>query len=513
MDQPGQEGLDPYSGETPEWDAVPSESLPEPPEGNDAELSGTMRRALKWSVASVAASRVASVLTGIVLARILIPDDYGVFAPAFALVSILFGLNDLGVLLALVRWKGDLHEAARTAHTIAVTFSAVLYVACFLIAPWFASVMESPASAPVLRVLALTVFIDGWTTVSHGLLVRDFHQDRFAKSEFAAMPVAIATSVGAAIAGAGVWSLVIGQLAGNCISGIMIYRAAPFRAGFGWSSPVARSLLSYGFPLALTSLVEYSLLNADYLIVSRATDIATVGIYLLAFNVSNWPLSTITDAVRRVSIAGFARMEDGVGSAQRNFVGALTTLLTAALPLLVAMALLAVPLIGFVYGDVWLPAAPVLTILVVLSFARMAIGFIFDLLVGVGKTKTTMRLKLAWLVVLVPALSYGVKVNGLKGLATAHAIVACVVAFPLFALAAQRAGADMVEVGRRMVRPMAAAVVVTGLGFAIRDRLGGNFTTLAAAGSVIIVVYLSLVLRRAAAGAALQRLRARRARH
>jgi O-antigen/teichoic acid export membrane protein len=450
------------------------------------------------------------VLSGIVLARILIPDDYGVFAPALALVNILFGLNDLGVLLAVVRWKGDLRIAARTAHTIAIAFSGVLYAICFAIAPWFSSVMGSPETAPVLRVLALTVFIDGWTTVSHGLLVRDFHQDRFAKSEFASMPVGIGVSIGLALAGAGVWALVFGQVLANCVSGLFVYLAAPFRAGFGWSVDVARKLLSYGLPLAGTSLVEYALLNADYLIISRATDPATVGIYLLAFNVSNWPLTTITDAVRRVSIAGFAKLEGRTDALQENFGRALSTLLTAALPLLVAMALLAVPLIGFVYGDKWLPAAPVLRILVVLSFARMAIGFIFDLLVGVGRTRTTMWLKIVWLVFLIPALEIGVRAGDLEGVAIAHALVSCLIALPLFALAAQRAGADMAGVLRRLVRPVLAAIVVTAIGFAIRDHLGGRFTTLAAGGSVIVIVYLSLVLRRAAVSAALERLRARR---
>ena len=175
------------------------------------------------------------------------------------------------------------------------------------------------------------------------------------------------------------------------------------------------------------------LLNADYLIVSRATDPATLGIYLLAFNVSSWPLTTITDAVRRVSIAGFAKMEDQAEALKARFSSSLSTLLTAALPMIVAMALLATPLIGFLYGDQWLPSAPVLQVLVVLSFARMAIGFIFDLLVGVGRTRVTMALKVVWLVVLVPALMYGVRADDIQGVAIAHALVAGLVALPLFA--------------------------------------------------------------------------------
>lgn len=479
-------------------------------EGIDGALTQSMARGLKWSAGGVALVRAANILTGIALARLLVPEDFGVYAPAFALVNILIGVNDLGLLLAVVRWRGDLRVAARTANSIAIGSSTVLYVVAFVGAPSFAEAMGSPDSAAVLRVLALAIVIDGWTTVSHGLLAREFQQDRLIKADLAALPLSITTSVALALAGAGVWALAIGPLLGNIVTGALVYRAAPFRPGFGFSYPVARKMLAYGLPLAGTSLVEYGLLNVDYLIVSRATDLATLGIYLLAFNISSWPTKTITEAVRRVSIAGFAKLEDETEFLKAGFARALTTLLKAALPLVVAMALLAVPLIGFLYGEQWLPAAPVLQTLMALSFARVAIGFIFDLLVGVGRTRTTMALKTIWLVVLVPALVYGVRADGIQGAAVAHALVACLVALPLFAIGAQRAGADMVSVLRSMVRPVFAAFGAGALGWAVRDHLGGHLTTLAAGASVVLIGYLSIVLRRGSVVAARQWIRTRK---
>jgi PST family polysaccharide transporter len=459
------------------------------------ELNDAMKRGLKWSALNMVVARVASILSGVVLARILVPEDYGVFAPALALVSILFGLNDLGLLLALVRWKGDLRQAARTAQTVAMGFSAVLYALCFVGAPWFARTMGSPDSAAVLRLLALTVFVDGITTVAHGLLVRDFLQDRFAKAEFAGMPVGIISAVALASAGAGVWALAISQVLANIVSGVMLIRASPMRVGFGFEWRLARQMLSYGLPLALTSLVEYCLLNADYLIVSRAMGPTAVGIYLLAFNVSNWPLSIITDAVRRVSIAGFARMEGEEDALRRNFSKAFSLLMSVALPLLAALGVFALPLITFVYGDQWIESASVLELLAVLAGARMAIGFIFDLLVGVGRTRTTLMLKCVWLVCLVVALEVGVRADGLRGVAIAHAIVSSVVALPLFLRAASRAGADLRDVFRRMARPLLATVVAGAVGFVVRDSLGGPAVTTLAGGAVLVAVYVLLAVR------------------
>ncbi|MGE3619304.1 MAG: lipopolysaccharide biosynthesis protein [Acidimicrobiia bacterium] len=486
-------------------------TAPGEPEPAEAGLGEDVKRGLKWSVLNMAVARLTSILSGIVLARILIPEDYGVFAPAMAVVAILFGLNDLGLLLAIVRWKGeDLREACRTAQTVAMGFSLALYVMVFAAAPWFCRAMNSPDSIPVLRVLALTVFIDGITTASHGLLVRFFMQDRFAKSEFAAMPVGVISSILLAWAGAGVWALALSQLLANVVSGVMLFRYAPFRVGFGFQWKIAKPMLAYGLPLALTSLVEYCLLNADYLIVSRALDPAAVGIYLLAYNVSNWPISIITDAVRRVSIAGFARLEGAEDSLRRNFSKAFSLLMSAAFPLLVCLGLFALPLITFVYGDQWVESASVLELLAILAGARMAIGFVFDLLVGVGRSRTTLVLKCVWLVFLVAGLEYGVRNGELRGVAIAHAVVSCAVALPLFLRAAAHAGADLADVARRLARPVVGAGVGFAVGLAVRDHLGGPALTTMLGGAIVVGVYVLVAVPRADLLAALDKVRRRR---
>ena len=171
--------------------------------GEPQPLEARIRKGLRWSFLNQLVGRVVSVASGIVLARILVPEDFGVYAVALLVVNILFGLNDLGLLLAVVRWPGELKVAARTAMTLATGFSVALYAVIFAAAPYFATFMNSPESTWVLRVYCLTIVIDGITTVSHGLIVRDFLQDRMAKSEFAAMPVGVCLSIGLALAGAG----------------------------------------------------------------------------------------------------------------------------------------------------------------------------------------------------------------------------------------------------------------------------------------------------------------------
>ena len=182
--------------------------------------------------------RLVSFATGVVLARLLAPEDFGTYAVALAVTNVLFGLNDLGVLLAVVRWKGNVREAARTAMTLSVGTSLVLFTVCWLATPWYANTMGTPAAIGVLRLLLVTIVLDGFSSVSHGLLIREYRQSRLALAELAAMPVGVGVSIGLALSGAGAWSFAAGQVAANVVTMALTVRWAPFWPGFGFDRAV-----------------------------------------------------------------------------------------------------------------------------------------------------------------------------------------------------------------------------------------------------------------------------------
>src|SRR5262249_46364793 len=111
-----------------------SEPTPEPAPAEPA-LGRRTSRALLWSFLNNVVGRVGSSLTAIVLARLLVPADYGVYAVALVALSALLSLNELGVSLAVVRWPGSVDRIAPTVATLSMATSAALYAACFAVAP------------------------------------------------------------------------------------------------------------------------------------------------------------------------------------------------------------------------------------------------------------------------------------------------------------------------------------------------------------------------------------------
>ena len=137
------------------------------------------------------------------------------------------------------------------------------------------------------------------------------------------------------------------------------------------------------------------------------------------------------------------------------------------------MAVLSPSMIHVLYGEHWAPAAEALRFLAFVMVARMFTALVFDVQTGLGNTRVTVWLNLAWLVALLPALWLGAHAGGMRGAAGAHAVVAVVVAIPLAGWMLHRSGVDMRPVIRRTARPVLAAVVA-GAVMALVARAAGR---------------------------------------
>jgi O-antigen/teichoic acid export membrane protein len=453
-------------------------------------LGGQMRRGLRWSLFSTVLSKLVFPLTGIVLARILTPKDFGIFAVALIAMNGLNSINELGVTYAVVRWPGDLKVAARTATTIAISASVLIFVACFLAAPFFASELNTPEATGVLRLLALGVVIDGIASVPIGLLTRGFRQDRRAFAEWSGFTVSTALTIGLAIAGFGAWSLAWGRLAGNAVNCTMLYILAPDRPRPGWDRAVARDLLRFGIPLTGSSFLVFAMLNVDYLVVGRELGTVALGYYTLAFQLSSFPWNTLSTAVRPVAVPAFARFQDDTARLREVFLRWFHLLMSAAIPLCTLLAVLALPLITVVYGAKWRPAASVLVFLAVLGGARVAIDFCYDLFVAVGETNVLVRIQALWLVLLIPALTIGARHDGIRGVGIGHVVVAVGIIFPIYLFTLGRRHAIRPRaVLTALARPLLGGLVAAAAGVACMSLAGSDFGELVAGGLAIVVVY------------------------
>jgi O-antigen/teichoic acid export membrane protein len=453
----------------------------------------TARRALGWSFLNNLVGRVGTSLAGIVLARLLAPEDYGIYAVALVAFNALLSINELGVSLAVIRWPGDVGRIAPTVVTISIAFSAALYAAVWLTAPTVCEQLNAPEAVGVLRLLSAGVMVDALTAVPAALMTREFMQGRRLIVDTAGFLSVSAVSISLAVVGLGAWSLAWGAIAGNIVNGLLILLWAPRRFRPGFDGAACRELLVFGIPLAGASLLLFALLNVDYVVVGKMLGTVPLGLYLLAFNLSTWPVTIFSSPVRRVSLAAFSRLQGDRQAACRAFALSSTLLLAVTLPMCLLLWLLARPLIGLVYGPQWLAASQVLPFLAVLAVARVVMELAYDFLVGLGKATPNLLVNAAWLICLAPALALGAHLDGIRGVAVGHALVAAGVVVPAYLIALHRQGVRPIWVLGPLVRPMLGLVLAAGATWVVLGTVHGPFLQLMLGGPAALLVYGAVV--------------------
>jgi O-antigen/teichoic acid export membrane protein len=459
-------------------------------------LGHRVSRALSWSVLAQLVIRAGVFGMGVVLARLLTPRDFGEFAIALIAVSVVMTINELGVIPAIVRWTGDIKEATTTATTIAVGNSFLLYAVVFVSAPWFADAMDAPDATWLARVLCLTIIVDGLIAIPLAQLARELRQGAQTSAEIVGMVVMVAMSIGMAAAGAGASSMAWGRVAGSAVTGVIMIACAPFlgRPRFDW--PVARRLLKFGVPLALSMLLAEAVLNVDYIVVGSVLSVSTLGIYLLAFNLSSWPVSIVGTAIARVSFAGFSHLAHDAARLVTGFLRSIGIAASAVIPLVVLVAVGAPEIVRIVYGSEWLDAVVAVRFLIVLGGLRVLFELATELIAVDDRPGITLVIRVGWFVALVPALVVGARAGGIEGVGIAHLLVAGVLVVPWTVLELKRSGVRPMGLARTLARPVLAgiaALVVTELA---REPLSGDFMRLAVSSLAGGAVYLAVLLPR-----------------
>jgi len=416
--------------------------------------------AFAWSLLNTLVSRVGTLGIGIVLARVLGPESFGTFAVALVALMAVLSFNELGVSLAIVRWPGDPAKIVPTVNTISVAGSGIFCAGAVFAAPAFTAAMGDPEATDVVRVLILSVFVNGVVASPAALLQRDFKEKTRLGIDQVNVWTGAVLSVVLALAGVGAMALAVGRVAGSLVSGAMFLAASPLPYRFGLDRSQFVPLLRFGLPLAGTSIIFFAVGYADQLTAGSMLGPAALAFYVLAFNLSNWPVSILAQPLRRVAPAAFSALQQDKGSLNSTFVSVVAVLAAATLPPVMFVAGSAVPLVDLVYGKDWLPAAAALSWLVVAAVSRIFSDLAYDFMVVQGRSGTVFVIQAGSLLVLVPALATGAALNGLPGLAFAQALVSGCVLLPLYLWHVSRTGVSLRALCSVVWVPALASIVV-----------------------------------------------------
>ncbi|GAA1954043.1 oligosaccharide flippase family protein [Microbacterium deminutum] len=446
-------------------------------------LAGRAAKAAAWSGLSTIALRFGSFAVGIVLARVLSPDQFGVYAVALAVQSILMAVADLGLSADLIR-SDDYERKAPTVATLGLVSGGLLALFTILSAPALAELLGSSAAAPAIAVLGGTLLLAGGGVVPYAMLQRRFDQ----KSMFTIGVVDFVASTAVTLLfvalGWGALSIALGRLLGQTLSTGLQFVFAKVRPRYGIDRSLLRPILAFGLPITGANMLSLALLNIDNIVLARVAGATALGFYVLAFNISNWPMSALSQVLRSISLPYIARADN----APRALTGLVAVAWALALPAGVAIATLAGPIIAVVYGERWLPAAAVLAALGVFGALRVIFDTFASYLYAIGKSRPVLWLQALWFLALTVGMIAATGAYGIVGAGWVHVVVALFIMLPAYLYTIHRAGVSVVAIAKQAWVPVVGALPAA-LAAALATRIESPVLAMVIGGLSALLVY------------------------
>ncbi|MDQ4131793.1 MAG: oligosaccharide flippase family protein [Actinomycetota bacterium] len=358
------------------------------PDPDGRSTAPSARVEARWSTLTFAVNKVITLAATVALARLLAPADFGLVMLAFVAINVLGLFGDLGLGATLVVRQDLDRRGLGTA--LSLLLLTGLFLALLLVAgaPLLSAAFDQPRLTGVVRALAPMALLGSFSWFYRWLLQRDVRfRDRF--FGFFAQSVAYAVvGVGAAALGAGVWSIVLGHLAGQVAMAVVFLAiAGPLRPRFDVA--IARSLLRTSRGFLLQNAASLLQEHADYVAVGRVLGAAPLGLYSMAYRLSELPYLAVADPVTKVTFSAFSRGRARGDDIRDRYLTSLRLVALVTCPIGILLSAVAVPLTDVVYGPKWLPATAALAALGLwgaVKCVQTAIAWFFNSMGGAGVT-------------------------------------------------------------------------------------------------------------------------------
>lgn len=365
----------------------------------------------------------------VVLARLLAPDDFGLFGIAVLAMSVVETVAKTGFDEAIIQLPGSPREHLGTAWSVHVLRGTILAAVLWLAAPLVAAFFDAPAAAPLLRTLSLNLVIVGGMNTGVVMLQKKLRFGRYAAVSGVGTLIDIIVSVVAAFILRDAWALVYGMLAGNLARLVASYVvAAPVRPRFDYAR--LRELAGFGGWVWSSNVLHFLANQGDDLIVGRMLGTPALGVYRMAFAYAGLPATEITHVISRVTFPAYARLRDDAVGLRRGYLKTMQAVALVSAPLSLGIAAMAPSFVRVVLEPVWQPLVLPLQILALGGLLRSLSATTGPVLLGLGRPQVVTRLVGVKLVVLLLAIFPLTTRYGLPGTAVA-VVLSTVASFPL----------------------------------------------------------------------------------
>ena len=315
-----------------------------------------------WRFAERCGAQFVSFIVSIVLARILAPEDYGTIALVTVFTTILQVFVDSGLGTALIQKKDADDLDFSSVFYFNFIICLILYVGIFIAAPYIAIFYNDATLIPVIRVLSLTIVISGVKGIQQAYVSRNMLFKKFFFSTIGGTIFSAFLGVGMACAGFGVWALVAQQLSNTTIDTLILWITVKWRPKKKFSWNRLKELLTFGWKLLVSSLLDTAYNNLRNLIIGKMYSSADLAFYNQGDKFPKVIVTNINTSIDSVLLPTMSNAQDDREHVKQMTRRAIKTSTYVMAPLMMWLAFCAEPIVRIVLTDKWLSCVPFLRI-------------------------------------------------------------------------------------------------------------------------------------------------------
>lgn len=344
-----------------------------------------------WSAIHKFATTFLGFISGIVLARLLTPHDYGVIGMLTIFLALSQTFIDGGFGSALIQKKSPTNEDYSTILFWNLGLSLVLYWVLFICAPFIANFYNLPILCDVLRVQGIVLIINAARIIQHNQLRKQLQFKKVAIINLTANSIALVTTIYLAWKGWGVWALVAQQLILGSLCTVLYWFTSNWRPVLVFSMSSFKELFNFGGFILISNLFNTFCNNIQGLLVGKVYNSSTLGYFTKAKQAEMYVSSFISSVLDQVSYPVLSSAQDNcerITSILKKFIG---TSAYITFPLMLLLILSAKPLFVILYSDRWLPCVPYFQLLCLAGIAICLQNINYFAVAAIGKSKQLLK--------------------------------------------------------------------------------------------------------------------------
>ena len=378
---------------------------------------------VRWVGIGQVGNRMLSMASTIVLARLLMPADFGVIALARLVLGFILLLSAWGIDAAIIVEERRVKQIANVAFWINLGIMLVMGTIVVVISPWVKKFYATPVLQPILIWMGIGLVLQAFELVPRTLLNRELNYKYLTAINLSVELITNFLVIGLAFWGFGVWSLVIPQILASPL------RIVPFWIKTKWSPSLYvekgdfKRVLSFGKSVLGAEIVRYLNTHTDFFLIGKLLSRAKLGYYSFAFNLANWPVENIVKVINTVSLPALSKVQSDLAEMRRLFLRMTEMVSLVTLPLFGILVGITYEFVVVIYGVKWIPAVLPLQIIVIYGIMRSLFSPAGRIFLIQKKPHYLFFINLLQLPLLVAAVWLGVRQAEIMGAAIGVAIV------------------------------------------------------------------------------------------